>query len=212
LGDSEIGLIYRLTDFGDRGVSISLGAVLPTGTSDDPDSLQDVSTGDGQYDAFTEMAAGISFFENTFQLDLKGRYTYQFSSQKEVRWISDADLPLSSQKKNVNQKLGNKIDANLTLTYYPLYWMNFNTSLLASNTGHTTYADVSDLKVRSALEADTDSESRWIRAGVGFSTVEAYKRKQFDMPMDIGFTAQKLLNAKNTASYDRFDIDFKLYF
>ncbi|MGC4073787.1 MAG: hypothetical protein QM760_15005 [Nibricoccus sp.] len=61
LGDAEIGFIYRLTDFSDRGVSLSAGAVLPTGQSDDPDSLQDVSTGDGQYDTFVEMNSGISF-------------------------------------------------------------------------------------------------------------------------------------------------------
>ncbi|MBC7428764.1 MAG: hypothetical protein H7336_09155 [Bacteriovorax sp.] len=212
LGDAEVGFIYRLTDFYDRGVSISAGAVLPTGTSDDPDSLQDVSTGDGQYDAFTEVATGISFLDNTFQFDVKGRYTYQFASQKEVRWINDSNLPLSKTKKTVNQKLGNKIDAALTLTYNPLYWLNFNTSLLVTNTSATTYSNVSDAKVRAALESNTESQSRWVRVGFGVSTIEAYKRKQFDMPMDVGVSAQRLLNAKNTASYDRFDIDFKLYF
>ncbi|MBC7714013.1 MAG: hypothetical protein H7177_11785 [Rhizobacter sp.] len=212
LGDAEVGFIYRLTDFSDRGVSVSAGAVLPTGTSDDPDSLQDVSTGDGQYDAFTEVATGISFFDNTFQLDLKGRYTYQFASQKEVRWINDADLPLSGQKKTVNQKLGNKIDATLTLTYNPLYWMNFNTSLLATNIAATKYTNVADAKVRTALESNTETQTRWVRVGMGVSTIEAYKRKQFDLPMDIGISAQRLLNAKNTASYDRFDLDFRLYF
>lgn len=212
LGDAEIGFIYRLTDYSDRGMSISAGAVLPTGEADDPDSLQDVSTGDGQYDAFVEAAAGISFLDNTLQFDIKGRYTYQFASEKEVRWIDDVDMPLSSQKKTVNQKLGNKIDTTLTLTYNPTYWMNLNSSLILGQTEVTTYTNVADPKVRRALEEDTGSESRWVRVGIGFSTIEAYKRKQFELPFDVGVSAQRLLNAKNTASYDRIDLDLKLYF
>lgn len=212
VGDTELGFIYRLTDLPDRGISISAGAVLPTGDADDPDSLQDVSTGDGQYDAFGEVATGISFIDNQFQLDLKTRYTYQFSSEKEVRWLEDSKLPLSRTKKTVNQKLGNKIDATLSATYNPTYWLNFNSALLLSNTSQTTYNNVADAKVKRALEEDTESESRWVRLGVGLSTIEAYNRKKFDIPLDVGISVQRLLNAKNAASYDRIDLDFKLYF
>ena len=212
LGDAEIGFIYRLTDFSDRGLAVSAGAVLPTGSPDDPDSLQDISTGDGQYDGFVEVMSGISFFENALQFDIKGRYTYQFESQKEVRWIEDADLPLAQTKRSVGEKLGDKIDASFTVTYNPTYWMNLNTSYMTAMTEKTNYFDVSDPDVKKALEADTNSSNQWVKVGIGFSTVEAYKRKKFDVPMDIGVSAQRLLNAKNTASYDRIDIDFRLYF
>ena len=212
LGDAEIGFIYRLTDFTDKGIALSAGAVLPTGEADDPDSLQDVSTGDGQYDAFLEAAAGVSFIDNMFQIDIKGRYTYQFSSEKEVRWIEDSNLPLATGKRSVNEKLGNKIDTTLTLTYNPTYWMNLNSSLILGNTESTTYANVADAKIRRALETDTDSSSRWVRIGVGFSTIEAFQRKKFYLPMDIGVSAQRLISAKNTHNYDRVDLDFKLYF
>ena len=212
LGDAEIGFIYRLTDFSDRGLAVSAGAVLPTGSPDDPDSLQDISTGDGQYDGFVEVLSGISFFENALLFDIKGRYTYQFESQKEVRWIEDADLPLAQTKRSVGEKLGDKIDASFTVTYNPTYWMNLNTSYMTAMTEKTNYFDVSDPDVKKALEADTNSSNQWVKVGIGFSTVEAYKRKKFDVPMDIGVSAQRLLNAKNTASYDRIDIDFRLYF
>jgi len=212
LGDAEIGFIYRLTDFSDKGVSISAGAVLPTGSVDDPDSFQDVSTGDGQYDGFVEVASGISFFDSAIQFDLKTRYTYQFESQKEVRWIEDADLPLAKTKRLVTEKLGDKVEATFTATYNPTYWMNINSSYIAGATGKTNYLDVSDPDVKKALEYETNSSNQWVKLGIGFSTVEAYKRKKFDMPIDIGVSAQRLLNAKNTASYDRIDLDFKMYF
>lgn len=212
LGDAEIGFIYRLTDFVDKGMALSMGAVLPTGDADDPDSLQDVSTGDGQYDAFFETMAGVSFLRKTFEFDIKGRYTHQFASKKEVRWIEDANVPLAQQKKTVNQKLGNKIDAAVTFTLNPAHWINLNTSYIASQTKSTRYDDVEDARVKAALEANTVTESRWIKVGLGFSTIEAYKRKKFDMPFDVGISAQRLMNAKNTVSYDRFDVDLKLYF
>lgn len=212
LGDAEIGLIYRLTDYSDKGVAISTGVVLPTGDEDDPDSLQDVSTGDGQYDAFIESMGGISFFENVLQIDFKGRYTYQFAAIKEVRWVEDSELPLARTKRSVNQKLGNKIDTALTLTVVPTMWMNLNGALIMSQTSKTTYYDITDKNVRNTLEKNTGSSSRWVRVGLGFSTVEAYKRKKFDLPLDIGISAQKLINAKNSPSYERYDVDFKLYF
>ncbi|MBY0413244.1 MAG: hypothetical protein K2Q18_03720 [Bdellovibrionales bacterium] len=211
LGDSEIGFIYRLTDFSDKGVALSSGVVLPTGSPDDPDSLQDISTGDGQYDTFLEVDSGISFDGNTYQLDFKNRYTYQFASNKEVRWIDDPDLPLSSSKRSVNEKLGNKFETTFTGTYNPSYWLNFNTSLIMNFTGKSTY-NVEDQKVKNALESETDSQSTWLRLGAGISTIEAYKRKKFDMPFDIGIAWQKLLNAKNTASYSRIDLDLRFYF
>lgn len=212
LGDAEIGFIYRLTDYSDKGASITAGAVLPTGSPDDPDSLQDVSTGDGQYDAFVELASGVSFLDNTFQFDVKTRYTYQFESEKEVRWIEDSDLPLAQTKRKVGQKLGDKLDATFTATYNPTYWMNLNSSYIAGSTGKTNYFDVTDPDVKKALESGTASSNQWVRVGIGFSTVEAYKMKKFDIPMDVGVTAQRLLNAKNTASYDRIDLDFRMYF
>ncbi len=119
---------------------------------------------------------------------------------------------MAKTKRTVNQKLGDKIDASLTATYYPTYWMNLSSSYMMGSTGQTNYYDITDPDVKKALEADTSSSSQWLKIGIGFSTVEAYKRKKFDVPVDIGISAQRLLNAKNTASYDRIDLDFRLYF
>ncbi len=212
LGDAELGFIYRLTDFTSGGLAISGGVVLPTGDSDDPDSLQDVSTGDGQYDTFVELASGFSVYAKTFEFDLKTRYTYQFDSNKSVRLIDDNDVPLSKNKSTVNQKLGNKIDATLSATYNPTSWINFNSAIIHSQVEQTTYSNIKDAKIKSALESDTEVESNWLRVGIGFSTIESYKRKKFDVPFEAGLSVQKLLNAKNSVNYNRIDLDFKIYF
>lgn len=211
LGDAEIGAIYRLTDFYDKGFAIAVGSVLPTGDADDPDSLQDVSTGDGQYDAFVESMAGMSFFDGGLQFDLKTRFTYQFASKKALRKLDDPDVPLSKEKETMSEKLGNKIDSTFTVTLNPVSWMNFNTAVIYSETGATTYG-ASDPRVKATLEKDTIVNNYWGKVGIGFSTVELYKAKKMDIPCEVNFSAQRLLNAKNAANYDRFDLDFRLYF
>lgn len=211
LGDAELGMIYRLTDFKEAGLAISGGVVLPTGDADDPDSLQDVSTGDGQYDAFVESMAGISFFDNAIAFDLKTRYTYQFATTKSLRTTNDPDMPLSKKKESMNEKLGNKIDATLSMTFNATSWLNFNSSFIVSETDASTYG-ATDPKVKTVLEQNSASSNQWARVGIGFSSVELYKKKKMDIPFELSLSAQKLLNAKNTANYERFDLDFRFYF
>lgn len=211
LGDAELGMIYRLTDFKEAGLAISGGVVLPTGDADDPDSLQDVSTGDGQYDAFVESMAGISFFDNAIAFDLKTRFTYQFATTKSLRTTDDPDMPLSKKKESMNEKLGNKIDATLSMTLNPTSWLNFNSSFIVGRTDASTYG-ATDPKVKTVLEQNSASSNQWARVGIGFSSVELYKKKKMDIPFELSLSAQKLLNAKNTANYERFDLDFRFYF
>lgn len=211
LGDAELGMIYRLTDFSDKGLALATGVVLPTGDADDPDSLQDVSTGDGQYDAFVESMAGVSFFGNALAFDLKTRFTYQFASKKSLRTTDDPDMPLSKTKETMTEKLGNKLEATLSMTYNTTSWLNLNSSLIFSETGASTY-NATDPKVKTVLEQNSVSSNQWGRIGIGFSSVELYKRKKMDIPCEVNLSAQKLLNAKNSANYERFDLDFRLYF
>lgn len=211
LGDAEIGLIYRLTNFSDKGLAIAGGVILPTGDADDPDSLQDVATGDGQYDAFAESMAGMSFFNNRIALDLKTRFTHQFSSKKTLRAIDDSTMPITKNKEVMTEKLGNKIDSTLTITINTTSWFNFNSSLIINKTNTSQYS-ATDLKVKNALEKNTASSNQWARVGLGFSSVELYKKKKMDIPFEVSLTAQRLLNAKNSANYDRVDLDFRLYF
>lgn len=210
-GDAEVGIIYRFTDFDDKGQSLGFGAVLPTGKIDDPNSLQDVSTGDGQYDAYLESLSGISFLDNNLQLDLKTRYTYQFASRKNLRMISDPNFPLSRDSRVVNEKLGNKIDTTFQVTLNPTMWLNVHTAYIANYIGATTY-DIPEQNLKSAMEANTQSLTQWGRIGLGFSGVELYKRKRIDIPFEFNLSYQRIISAKNSADFERVDADFRLYF
>src|SRR5690606_9722170 len=60
-GDMETGFMTKVIDKGVWGLMIYPGVVLPTGYQDDPDILQDVGFGDGQFDLFAEAASGYVF-------------------------------------------------------------------------------------------------------------------------------------------------------
>ena len=163
-------------------------------------------------DTFVEVNSGISLMENKFDLDLKTRYTYQFSSNKTIRLYDDANLPLSTQKAKVHEKLGNKIETQLSLTHKTTDYLNLSTAVMYNTTGKTQYLDVQNAKIKQALETNTQNEAYWLKLGIAFSTVELYRQKKFAAPMDIALSAQRLLNAKNLSGYDRIDVDFRMYF
>ena len=210
-GDAELGAIYRLTNFYDKGQAIAIGTILPTGKISDPDSLQDVATGDGHYGAYIESLSGISFFDKILSFDFKVRYTYEFDTKKNLRMITDADVPLSHDKSVVNEKLGNKIDTTITATVSPTYWYNVFTSVIINKVGSTKY-DIADPSIKSAMEARTNSFSEWGKIGLNFSTIELYKRKKFSMPFDLGVSYQRILSAQNSPDFARVDVDFRFYF
>lgn len=211
LGDAELGMIYRFTDFADKGQALALGAILPTGKIDDPDSLQDVPTGDGQYDAYLESLSGVSFLNNTFQFDLKFRYTYQFEKAKDLRIISDQAMPLSRDRRLVTEKLGNKTDTTITATINPTIWLNVNSSFIVNKVEGTRY-NIAETNIKAAMEANTSSLNQWGRIGVGFTGVELYKRKKLAIPFEINLSYQHIIKAQNTPDFERIDADFRLYF
>lgn len=211
LGDAELGMIYRFTDQERWGLSGTLGTVLPTGKADDADSLQDVSSGDGQTDAFVEANTGFNLFNHQLRFDLTSRYTYQFAANKKMRMYDDADVPLSDKTAVVREKLGNKLENTIAMTYSPTDWLSITTSYIKAKTGLANY-DVSDPKIKKALESGTDTKLDWGKLSIGISTIEMYKAKKFEIPFEIVLTGQKLLDAKNYADYNRYDLDLKFYF
>jgi hypothetical protein len=212
IGDFEFGAIYRFTDIGDKGMSLTIGGIIPTGTKDDPNSLQDISTSDGVYSSFLELNSGINFFDNTFKIDLTNKFSYQFKSTKTLRTYTDPNLPLSDTTTDLEEKLGNKTENTLAFTYSPTYWLDITTSYIHTKVGQTNYNGQIDQETKKAMEDNTNSLEQWTKLSIGISTIEMYKRKIFEVPFEIVLSGQKLLNAKNTADYKRFDLDLKLFF
>lgn len=122
------------------------------------------------------------------------------------------NLPLSTQKSKVQEKLGNKLETQFSLTHKTTDYFNISTAIMFNTTGKTQYLNIENAKIKEALETNTKSEAYWLKLGVAFSTVELFKQKKFVAPIDVALSAQRLLNARNLSGYDRIDVDFRMYF
>ncbi|GAB4011344.1 MAG: hypothetical protein Fur0010_05550 [Bdellovibrio sp.] len=213
LGDLELGIIHRLTNWNRAGLAVTTGVTLPTGREDDPDLIQDFAFGDGQTDVFLEIGGGYTLPSYWLSFDSFVRYTYQMPATKTLRVPENPDYPqVSSIKGTFEEKLGNKLDWTIMSTYHVFDWMEFQLGHLYSFTGAATY-DSSDAKSNQALEAiSSDIIMQSWRASVQFSTINSFKRGDFWVPLSLSFGTQQMYSGQNTPNYTRYDLELRLFF
>lgn len=211
LGDMEIGMIMRLTDWKNSGLAFTTGLVLPTGREDNPDILQDFEFGDGQTDAFFEFGGGMNFPKSNFSFDTYARYTHQFESEKTLRIPEDDEFPLASRKGKFQEKLGNRLNTTLIGTYhFNDYFEVFGGHLYeyqASSEYDSPYTQANDIH---ALNSEIITHTAQI--GGSFTSIGAYQRGDFLLPMKLTLSAEKFIDGQNSPDYFRYDLDVRFFF
>jgi hypothetical protein len=210
-GDTDLATIFRLTDVRDMGMAITGGITLPTGRIDDPDILQDFGFGDGQFDVFSELGAGISLFGRVIDFDSSLRYTIQLPSNKLLRVPDNEDFTISADKANFYEKLGNKFDFSLRTTIHPTNWISTYGEFVYNHIDQASY-DSSNKEANRILAMGTEIETVFLKAGTELSTVQLYKSGAIAIPLSLELSAQTMIRGKNTPKYTRYDLGVKLYF
>jgi hypothetical protein len=210
LGDIEIGLMYNFYRTKDRGLLVKGGVVAPTGYVDDPDIIQDIGFGDGQWDVFAEFGGGQSIAENTV-LNLWSRFTYQFASEKTLRVPFNSLVSISDQKGKFTEKLGNKYLLASDIEHFVNDWFKIVPTLSYEYTEESIYS--SDNKVANKLLAqDSESSTTNFRVLGQFTTVRLYGQKKFFLPGLINLSYQTSLGGLNTPKADLYEVEFRMYF
>lgn len=210
LGDIEIGAIYNLTNNGYRGTAVSFGVVAPTGYVDDPDIIQDIGFGDGQWDIFGEVGGGIQL-NDSLAVNSFTRYTYQFASQKKLRVPYDDEIMLSDETGTFEEKLGNKWQFNLESTWTINDWFALTPAYVFDYQEKAQYR--SKYKEANAyLAHNTDSEAHNFRVTGEISSITPFIKKKFMLPASIRLMYQHMLRGKNTSKVDRYEIEFRMMF
>jgi hypothetical protein len=211
MGDMELGTIYRLTDYADKGLALGAGVVLPTGKIEDPDILQDFSFGDGQTDVYFEVMGGMAFLKDRANFDFKIRGTHQFAKDKTYRIPESNDFPIGKEKAVFNEKLGNMIDTTMGFTFFPKNWFNIKTEYLYNKTSEAKYT--SSFNNANRILADgTDSSMHSYRIGGEITTVNSYLKGLFPLPFSTGISFEQIFAGKNTYKYSRVDFEVRFYF
>ena len=209
-GDTEVGAMYQLSKGRRGGVLANIGAIVPTGREDDANTLQDIGFGEGHWSAFFELGGGYRF-NVWWSVDAWGRYTYQFPFKRTERLPDSLSFPVTSRSGQVKINPGNKYQLNLQNT---LHWSDQWTTSLLYTYDKKNLDDYSSAFAISDeyLESNTNETTHTARINLGFSTVSLYKRKKFVAPLDINLAAQSIFSGVNVPKYERYDLEFRLYF
>ncbi|TNE95367.1 MAG: hypothetical protein EP326_15330 [Deltaproteobacteria bacterium] len=209
-GDAELGTMWSYYKKKNHGAMMIFGVVAPTGREDNPDILQDINFGDGQWDIFLENGGGYRP-GNLVSFDAFFRYTYQLPYNKTIRLPESEAFPITSRTGDAKIDLGDKFLVNSqanfhlsdewTTSFIYLY------ELKGKDNYQSAYAEADAI-----LEKDTKFKSHTFRLNVNFSTVSLYKKKQFVAPLDVNAAVQSIVGGTNTPKYERFDLELRMFF
>lgn len=211
MGDTEIGLMYRLAEWDYAGLLVNGGLNLPTGREDDPDIIQDFGFGDGQTDIFGEFGGGFVVPSWYFGFDSFIRYTYQIPSEKTLRIPDAPGVPIGLTKGSFTEKRGNIFELNLLGSIYPNDWLTIFGGYIYSYQGESKY-ESNNTYANELLAINTMIETHVFLAGLDFSTVNLFKRGKFWAPLSIQPSIQRNVKGTNSPVYTRYNIKFRLFF
>ncbi|PIP93928.1 MAG: hypothetical protein COW00_05035 [Bdellovibrio sp. CG12_big_fil_rev_8_21_14_0_65_39_13] len=213
LGDLELGIIHRLTNWNRAGLAVTTGVTLPTGREDDPDLIQDFAFGDGQADVFGEFGGGYTLPSYWVSFDSFFRYTHQMAATKTLRVPENVNYPqVSSQKGTFKEKLGNKYEWNMFATYHALDWMELQVGHLYSVTGASTYESNDERANRALEETNPMIVMQSWRAAINLTTINSFKRGDFWVPLNLTLATQQMYSGQNTPNYSRYDLELRIFF
>jgi hypothetical protein len=209
-GDTTLALKYRAVNQDVLKMAVTGGFVAPTGRRDSPSILTDLPFGDGQWDVFSQLTFDQQLSSTVF-LNQFAKYTYQAPDTRRIPWKTyeeSIEVPVNS----TDFKYGDKVDAGISVQYESaitgvtgglgaLYYRKFGDRY-----------DVPEAAVKSELQRWTDQNSEYAQARIGYSTVEAYRRKEFPLPANVMFEYRRQLASRNMPITDFAQMDINLFF
>jgi hypothetical protein len=209
-GDMETGVMMKLLDYGITGLTFYPGVVLPTGTQDDPDILQDQGFGDGQFDVFGEMATGYVLNDKvTFGSFL--RLTYQAPTTKNLRIPEERDFQLSDRKGDFRVKYGNKLNFTLNSTLTVNDWVSFTPvyrfMVQERAQYNSNYGAADDY-----LAYRSERLEHQAQLTTTFSSITPFLKKQFLLPAQVNVNLVKTMYGNNVPAQERFEVEFRMLF
>jgi hypothetical protein len=209
-GDMETGLMIKLVDVGTTGLLWYPGVVLPTGRQDDPDILQDIGFGDGQFDFFSEMATGY-LISDKWSIGGTLRYTYQAPSTKVLRVPEASDSSLSGQKGNFYVKYGDRINIMLQSTYHINDWLAVTPLYRYMYQTNARY-DSQFTEANEWMGVGSEKEEHQVQLTTSLSSITPFLKKQFLLPAQINVNLVHSVAGRNIPKASRFELEFRMLF
>lgn len=209
-GDMETGFMTKLIDRGHWGLMFYPGVILPTGRQDDPDILQDIGFGDGQFDLFGEIATGLVVHDK-LSLGTTLRYTYQAPTTKTLRVPEERDFQLSSKKDEFGVKYGDKINWMVNSTISVNDWISFTPVYRLLYQLPSKYTSKNQA-ANGFLAYNTDRVEHQGQLTTTLSSITPFLKKEFLLPAQVNINVVRTLAGKNVPDVSRFEVEFRMLF
>lgn len=217
VGDLEFGGKYNFFKDDVFTSTVLLGARAPTGSTQSLTNIFDPGTGKGAWGVGVQMLQEI---EAAKDLTFGGaaKVSYNFSDTRPRAVPKDANdtlpslLPKDGQVQNTTRTLGMMLDTELSAGYRLLdrsvqVWSAYQYSAKAkdkfSGPGNLYYA---------GLASNTDSYVHTAELGAGYSTIPAFRRGKFKVPMEVTLLYNTPFRGRNATIAPFTRLDLMLYF
>lgn len=211
-GDLTLLAKYKFYDAPVLKLATTNGAVAPTGRIDDPNIATDLPFGDGQWDLFTQLSLDQRLYEGNVSVTLNeyGKYTWQLPGEKMMRVLTPDTTSLDAPVTRTKFKLGDKVDAGTALIVDSQAGLGLGVGYNYSRKFKDIYRVTSES--RAILERDTDTQLHQAEIEASYSTVPAFRRKEFAVPMETKVSYKQHIKSRNTPVTNFVQFDTGVFF
>jgi hypothetical protein len=216
LGDIELGAKYQYLKMDTVRGSVLGGLRMPTATHKARmENLLDRSTGDGQWDLAFEVASEWDPIK-PITLGLASRYTLQLPNTERRALLRDGQSGLPNLNdpqtvREVRRNLGDVIDGEVSAKYTFLSAWSLIGLYGVSYKAQDRYTGPEGYQI-SALEENTASSDSRYELGLNYSTIPAFARNAFPVPLEMKLSYNSLIAGTNTPRSAYARMDFIVYF
>lgn len=220
MGDIEVGGKMKYITTKDIHGTIQAGFRLPTTThTPDQSNLLDSGIGDDQLD-FALMANHEYHPTKNWVIGSSIEYVRQFKDSVSKYVVpKGSTFPLPDLTNDalldpkISRKLGDEVNAELSTSYYfgdrtwkvsATYMLNY--AAASQFSGSKAFLDYD------SLGENTEYNAHSAQIGVQYSTIPAFKRKDFAVPMEFRLYYNKRLAGKNASASEFYRLGTLVYF
>ena len=212
--DLELGYRYQYYLSENWRLALTNTVVVPTGKTDDPDSLVDFPFGAGTW--------GLVFYANNDYLGLKRyglqfnttfRYLYYFPDTEYTRIPESVDQPVAppENKERIDRKIGDvyRIDFQGNYEFIEGWTVSLFYRYLIKK--RDQISGDRDLAYDS-LQKETNAKEHQYRIGLSYSTIPLFQKGEFQVPMSLNLYYRKRFAAENALKSEYLGLDAVIYF
>jgi hypothetical protein len=212
--DIELGYRYQYFKSDNWRLAFTNTVVVPTGETDDPDSLVDFPFGSGTW--------GLTFYTNNDYIGLKKfglefnasfRYWYFFPDTEYLRVPESVDQPIAppENKERVDRKIGDEYRLDLEGRYEFIEGWTFSLFYRHLRKKRNQISGDRGLAYET-LQKETNEKEHQYRIGLAYSTIPMFLKKEFPVPMSVKLYYRKRFAAENLLKSDYIGLDAVIYF